>query len=387
MDKCESQPLHNERYSWPKGWRRAVLPLVTSSLISGGCRAPDIEHGHLRVTASSDSLSLEVVRLSVASELLPSSNAFSVAVGDRGVVALVTDAAGEPIGRIVIVDTTGAVLARFARNGPGPGELSNPGMLAAVGGSLFVEDMPEQRVEIYSTQGRFLRSVFMDSGRLLGVTRDSIDVWHFLTGEVSRIPIQGTGGRVLLRPQQDSAFAALTAPVRGERQWPVFASRDSEFVLVDRFNYRLHFYADAGKMRTLDRSLPPRKRTPREISEDRQQLDRMVQRGMQGPGGRRIVPSYAVEKLARLETEDLPHVLTAENIGYDANGTLWVLGTSADSTFADAFRNQEFVRRFMLPCYHGFNTSIAGHWIALLCDTTSDTSDAAVELQLYRIRN
>lgn len=336
--------------------------------------------------------SLRRVAIPGLDSLGPERRASTVAVSPSGRLAFT--GAFDPGDRLItVVDTTGAVLARFGRKGKGPGEFAIPFFLAFDDSLVLAFDAGLLRVVAFDQRGRhrFTR-VVPHAGRALDLRADSVfvasgDGRHEVA--IERVATATMEGRPFLAAGDSSSLLAIThwAGRPASRTPFAFAANDAVAVVAQPFSYRLQAYTlDGRPAYRFGRDLPPRRRTPRELARARAALEKVVRRGIPGPKGERVVPAGAREALARLATDTLRHFPVIGALHFDGRGRLWVIGDIGDSSFADVFAGPRFLGRIPIGCADAQGAvSLNGRWLAMLCTVTDEDDPREVALQLYRI--
>jgi hypothetical protein len=243
---------------------------------------------------------------------------------------------------ITVADTTGKVVARFGRPGPGPGEHRNIAKLEMTDTTVVVVTMAPSRLTTYSLDGRIL-SERPGPGRtiVVGMVGDSIDVMDMDARNFSAIRVagfrrqamDGTGGRTII-DSTNKAFRTFRETAAGSPRTDVFlyAAEPRRIAVVNFRKRAMRLYDTKGSV----------------LAE---------------------VDSLAI-------------------VGqpfFDAGSRLWLVGIK-DSTWHVAVHTSGMqTTAYPLECREASGFALSGMWFALLCRDEKTSGDAGFELQLYRI--
>lgn len=367
---------------------------VTMLLLLGaiGC-AEDVPAPAVAVTVAGTGMpTFERRTLAIAEEDLPEERYLTFGVAMDGSVIYEASPGHAPVLRRV--DSTGALLAAFGRDGEGPGEFRDVFDVRVLGDTLALYDSDRSVLVETTLQGKFLRERRIANFDIkLAWLADSMDHWEPLPNpgqvgkRVIRSPIGEGSGRVVL-DTSDRMFAAIITPRPG-RPRPLsfpYAATDTRFWIADGWTYRVRNYASNGTLLSdFVHDIPPNQLGPRGFAETRERIMK-APRFMRGANGERIELPDERGRLDTLERERIRH-FSRNPLHVDEFGRLWVVGMSRDSTSVDLFADTTFVGRVMLPCYStGGGPRVEfgrGGWMVLECDVKD--GDWPTELQLYRI--
>jgi hypothetical protein len=300
---------------------------------------------------------------------------------------------GEESPYVRVYDTTGTVVARFGREGSGPGELRGWSPMWASGDTLTIYDQRRQAVVRYHASGTLI-----DEAAIRGVEfpywvlGDSIDATSdFVTPNAPRPPLlrralDDTTGRHLLGID-DSIFALGAGRARYTRDpagaWLPTPARN---YFGDGWTYTIGIYAPSGaRVAVLHRDLLPNVRSPRRLAETRRSLE-LANRPSPGPNGKFRPPSPTIQaRLDTLERETIRHFEWGM-LRVDGRGRLWVFGESGDGTFADVIADTTFLGRHQLDCRLPRQRIAMGNdWFTLQCRPEAPEEDNPYRIQAYRI--
>jgi hypothetical protein len=243
---------------------------------------------------------------------------------------------------ITVVDTTGGVVARFGRAGPGPGELGQIQKLQMTDSTVVAFAMGPSRVTTYSLDGRIL-SEYPGPGLVMvvGMIGDSIDVMALDTRDRAAIRVagfrrqamDGTGGRTII-DSTTSSFRGFREPPPGSTGMGIllYAAEPRRVAIVNVRERAMRLYDAKGSV---------------------------------------------VEEVDSLQFAGSPF--------FDADGRLWFVGVR-DSTVHAAVRTADsHSAPYPLECRQHSGAALNGMWLAILCRDEASGGDAGLELQLYRI--
>ncbi len=362
--------------------------LVSLGIVAGCGKAEDTRSVPTTRAVEPDARTpgLKRVRIDVLPDWIPESPNQPIAVSGGYTVYRHTRQQQDTV--LTMLDSTGALVRRFARRGHGPGELVNVSELRFQGRHAIVLDLDQARLLTYDRAGKVASEFRIPvEFRLVGISPDSLDWMNRVGGgraELRRGPGDHAGSRVLLT-SSDSFLQTVTSGNRMAGQdIPPYATSGGLLAIADPMQYAIRYYgADGSLRREFGRDLEPRRRTARELERDSERIRSLMKGGFKGPNGAVAITGLEA-RLDSLKSTPLPHFYR-HGLGFDERGRLWVVGESNDSTFADVFADTTFLTRIMIPCLQPRGSvSLNGHWLALMC-TVEDGGDYDAELQLYRI--
>jgi len=367
--------------------RRAILtlfvslPLLTTSCLPDASEeGKDQQSGHGDLTPAG--LTIERAHFSNLAAIRPDNPASPAAVTGDGVL-VVAGVFDEAQRWLLTADSTGRVLARFARRGQGPGEVMHVGQLFAGAEGVTVWDGSQQRLVRFTVLGQHVWTTgAIGEGQPLLLGRDSMDflIWGPGKTEVRRYGLPSLGWRDLI-PADDSVLRRFAATPEA-RGFVGFASIEDGMVIVNPVTYEMQYYDPQGRRNGRhQREVAQRFRTQQELLH----LQQSIRRGFVGADGiRRDFDTKAV--VQRAAERPVRHFTTGTG-PVAVSDLLWLVGGGSDSTFVDLFQHRTFVRRWMLPCSNTWPTAaITRTRILLVCEVTDSLGDRVGEIQVYRIR-
>jgi hypothetical protein len=330
---------------------------------------------------------LRRIALHIDPEFAPEESRMPLAVSDIGQVVFVQDRRQHDM-TLTMVDSTGALVGRFARRGAGPGEVRSPSYVVFSGDTTVVVDNEQARLVMFDARLRPITLRHLRFG--LRITGGGVaGLAAFAPTELGGptlvfIPYDEADTSYLLASGADTLFLSVVHSLGlfGRDGSPV-ALGPSGMILGDGMRYRLDFYDSSGRFRAqARRDVPSRLRSPRELAHDSAVLRRALR--FRGPDGQIMEIPGVRDRMAKLTSEPVPYFST-HSLTLDRAGRLWVIGTERDSTFVDMWVDTLQVGRKILPCLdHRGAVSPGGEFIALLCEP-EDEDDVGADLQLYRV--
>lgn len=338
-------------------------------------------------------IELEPIALALSRDDVPDRRYYGMAVSNQGLIAYTQSPKDPPFLRIL--SASGRRMAAFGTGGDGPGEMRAPSVIAWRDELLIVVTRPGGVIAEFDSTGHLVREVATGfTGVVLGASPREFDG--------TLLSPRGAAKEVELRLMHGDL--SRVPNVRPPADWPeidrllaMHLIDRTGAVLQDGFGYgRGSDYVIVGSGATysgivipslageeaweFSRDLGPRYRGPAEIERILRLMD--SQSPVQGPKGQTIELPSGEPLRARLKGEPVPHFGGGRSLFLDAKRRLWVLGTSDDRTFADVFRQGEFLGRLSIGCVLPRDgVSLAGDWLALRCEQEVGTET----LHLFRI--
>ena len=175
------------------------------------------------------------------------------------------------------------------------------------------------------------------------------------------------------------------APPGGSGAYPAFGSSGQRFVVGDGFSYTLWMFrmGDTLSPRRIERRIPPRMATAREIARAESSWVEMERRGMPGPRGTLVRPDFSDQR-RNLQQQPRMHFQYG-GISFDGHRRMWVIGRANDSTFLDVFADTVFLGRRMVDCRRmAYAGAVRGSWLALGCQADDDL-ERPYQIRRFRI--
>jgi hypothetical protein len=293
--------------------------------------------------------------------------------------------------QLAVIDSNGKILARMGKDGMGPGELRMIMGLYMGDTTVVTYSAASARLTVFSPDGKLLdtHSITSESGGApAAVVRDSID---FLAvpnlDAVHRLSIWSMTGRTVV-PKGDPHLASLTASGTPPAlpAFPAYAASPRQIVIGDPVAYRIQRFGPNGDATdsTFGLDLPARHPSAEEVEKARKKAQGPHKVVM--PNGKVIqVKSDAAATAKAFAQRKLPLFPRQWGIQIDGKGRIWVVRASGDSTVFDIFRGRTLVGHRSIACSRQQvdGVSIAGSWIAVLCESESESRD--VDLRLFHI--
>lgn len=304
-----------------------------------------------RVAAQSGLPTLRRIAVPGLDRIGPEKKGAAVAISSVGLVAF-TGAFDSTNRAVMVIDTTGRVLARLGPPGGGPGELSRPLQLAFTATDVVTIEIAARRITRFGFDGSLRGVVTMPAPMILvGAAGDSLDMLQWPDGSAKRpvldfvrvSPASATGRQLF------SGQAPILGPLseEGRQRGNTLASityiADANSVVA----------ANVGSHHFLG------------LEADGRMLFDVKGAPVSTPAGE--TPLYITGGLQR-----------------DGMQRIWALGTdrSTGRTFADLYLKGRYLGRLDLPCRGA--AYVSGAFVALLC-TEATATDRDVSLGVYRI--
>ncbi|GEM_PF-3220387 len=152
--------------------------------------------------------------------------------------------------RVIHLSAAGDIIGEWGREGDGPGEFSNPvGVAVAPDGSVFVSDYDQDRIQKFTSDGRFLLA-FGSSGSQpgqfdapAGLAVDAagfVYVADFYNHRVQKFRPDGTFQGIVGHPGR-IGDGALHYPTG------VHVTSDGQLLVADAYNYQLQWFDREGR--------------------------------------------------------------------------------------------------------------------------------------------
>lgn len=292
-----------------------------------------------------------------------------------------------------VYDSTGAELARFGRDGSGPGEVHGLVEMWGHGDTLVVYD--ESRATIrFRGDGTLLdESPVVGMEWPLSATVDSFDGYANIGARrpaprppIERRAIHGIEHRTLLGPG-DSIFDLADSLTRF-RSMPsgAWLGTPTRNYFGEGWTYTIGVYApDGTRLGIIRRDLGPNQRSPAALARTRASLE-LANQPSPGPSGKLMAPSPSIQaRLDTLERESIRH-FEFGMLRVDGLGRLWVFGDLGEQTFADVFADTAFLGRHVLDCRKPrMRIAMAEDWFALQCHPDAPDADNPFQIRSWRI--
>lgn len=243
-------------------------------------------------------------------------------------------------------------------------------------------DLASLRVTEWRRDGNLIRTLQLSrpvlpraqaAGRWIGLSASSVgfapSLMRVADGEEIAMPAAGSA-------LQDSLLKAA-----GQLHAPSIGIWSGGYLVGDGMSYRIGRFDSAGALvMRYGRDLGMNHRSVRQVAAD---VATWVSERTATKG--RPSPAEISAREAKLRSESLPWFSHVSPLRMDEAGRLWVVGTSADSVFADVFDRDGAVERHWLDC-PGFEGrwAIADGWLALVCAPPEGAEQAAV-VRRYRV--
>jgi hypothetical protein len=347
-----------------------------------GCESqPSTRLAESSVGSSTEMPGVELVFVSSDPEESPGSISSRIRVGGDGLVLMPADRSDPAT--MVVVDSTGELIAAFGPKGEGPNELQRALPFEMLSGGPLVVDLAKLRVLQFDSNGLVARQLELGGPTVIpvGMIDDTMmlvsvaGMQGFLPGTLDL----GKGGLKLLLGKPDSVLSSFGGIMSAGPQ-PVFGRWANGFVVANGQEYRIALYDWEGHLiRILDRNVPAPRRSPEQAVAEFEEF-------RNAPPGRRSTPAELEIKRAELISEDLPHFLHLARLWPDYKSRLWVVGPAGDTAYADVFSDTMFLGRLSLPC-KGIERgwAVNGRWLALSCQPDDPTFEGDAVLKLFRI--
>ncbi len=281
-------------------------------------------------------------------------------------------------------------MVSVSRQGDGPGETRNGGIVTSVGNTFVLIETSRDAVITYTSVGELLGEQRANLGRGLPLQtyRDSTDLMApIIESDFSMFPDfvwrQGhgsSGGKRSLIPFTDSLVSDFLAR-KGSIGVPVYAAGEGRVAIADSRSYVIGLYDGSGRRLSVFSHAPtPVRRDSLELADETRRLRGMLDEPELFPGSWRRIGA----RLDTLAREALPY-FGQNGLQFDDAGRLWVIGRQGEATFVHVYADTTFVGEATLACRKpGKHIALQGQWLALLCETMSESAPFA--LQLYSIR-
>lgn len=362
---------------------RAMMGLLTVAAL-GACRAADDVPGEVDAVleASTAMPSLREVRWPATADNSPRSAGARVAVSPAGQVAFTHDGTA-----VLIVDTTGNLVAAVGRSGEGPGELRAASPIELTSNSIHVFDMSQLKSASYNLPSGKFEQEARFTVPVVPRARAGSRGYFVLSGSesgtiVGILPDGGTTVAPLIANADTTLSVLFPTEPDGKRTQPTVRLWQGGVVIANGKTYRIGLYDWEGQLvRVLSRDLEPVFPTESDAEARSKSLGTY-----RGPNGQRLDPAVVNKQSEEFKSKPVPYFTHTTALHSDARHRIWILGSSGDSTFADVFSTTGFLGRLALEC-DGFKNgwSLSGDWLALVCAAGADAPDVDAVIRLYRI--
>lgn len=323
----------------------------------------------------------------VAPRLVPISTTINIDAAPQSALApLTVNPHGETLYRanetndvmLILVDSVGAIRARFGVPGDGPGEVREPRPIGFDGEAFVTWDPALARMTRWSRQGTFAASTRLENVPMIATIAPDGYLAHARNPhDGSRLPVLISAAGVSRNLIHATPPMDMTATPDGMDVVPVLGTWPGGFVTIDASRYRGTFYRWNGAVaRTFVRPAPTMHATAARVDAFLKMM----------PGASSRPPEQIAAIREQAAEIALPPIAPGITTGTDDRGRTWVMGFAGDSAFADLFESGDFITRVAVPC-HIFqgSFSVAGHWLATAClPEDSDFLGDAV-LRVFRI--
>ena len=279
---------------------------------------------------------------------------------------------------LILVDSVGAIKARFGVPGDGPGEVREPRPIGFDGEAFVTWDPASARMARWSRQGTLVASSRLENAPTIVAIAPEGYLAHGRdprTGARLPVLISAVGvSRNLIHSTPPADVSA--APGRMDMV-PVLGTWSGGFVTIDASRYRGTFYRWNGTAAsTFTRPAPTMHATAARVDA----FVRMM------PGASSRPPEQIAAIREQAAGMALPPIVPGITTGTDDRGRTWVMGFAGDSAFADVFESGGFIARVAVPC-HIFqgSFSVAGHWLATACLPEDGDFLGDAVLRVFRI--
>ncbi len=288
--------------------------------------------------------------------------------------------------RLVVLDSTGAIVGRFAGSGSGPREVTAPQPVGFLDGNVVIWDLALLRLGYWTRLGESSGLVAVGQPVVpLSISDRGILGLKLTGGEATPVLINPQTGEI--RPLLLRGHDFLAAPRSATPGGPPFVVSAGQwrdgFVLAHPASFRIGFFTWSGELVHTAQGPAGGAKLSRgrvELAIESYQMSRLF----------RSDPSEARLREARnqLESTRLPGFSPANPLGVDSQGRVWVMGIEGDSAFADVFSPPSYLGRIGVPC-PGFEGrwSLAGRWLAVVCRPSEATFDGDAGVRVFKVES
>jgi hypothetical protein len=326
-----------------------------------------------RVTPVFESTTIDASPISIVSVIRVDQQGRTFFESERGSTA-----------RLTVLDSTGAIVARFAKFGRGPGEVVAP-LPVNIGPDGFITwDMAQLRFAGWSNRG--------DQTYLGPPIPALVPAVHTARGVLAVQLVAGAGVPVLttadfrsVRQLLDTIHPFLKkSPVpgaMGAAYLPSLGTWTGGFVVGRPGDYALGFFGWDGKL------VYEMKRPVPQVGLSAWRVEAAVSalRRRPFPGVDTSASGLARIRSTMMQTR-LPGFSQGSSIGLDGAGRVLVAGIEGDSAFVDFFSPPHYLGRVGIPCL-GFQGrwSVQGSWLAFVCQSRDPSFEGDATIKLFRL--
>lgn len=277
---------------------------------------------------------------------------------------------------LVITDSLGNAIGELGRRGSGPGEITVPLLVDISDSSVVAVDLASLRVTEWQRDGSLIRTLQLSQPIL--PRAQAAGHWVGLRASSSGFApslMRASDGGELAAPASASPLLDSLLAVAGQVQAPAIGIWDGGYLVGDGMSYRIGRFDSTGALvMRYGREVGINHRSAAQVASEVASwvTQRTASKGAPSP-------AEVSSREEKLRSEPIPWFTQSSPLQTDPANRLWVVGTSADSVFADVFDSAGAVERHWLDC-PGFEGrwAVADGWLALVCAAPAGAEQAAV---------